>query len=110
MMIARVMGLEASGESQRGTAVMARMKKEVHAMVQKTSELSRPLVYCEEWGKPLILSQTWVAELVEAAGGRFLGSPGKQMTEEEGAAADPDAIAAAAAGAGDRVTAGRMIP
>jgi iron complex transport system substrate-binding protein len=25
-----------------------------------------PVVYCEEWGKPLILSQTWVAELVEA--------------------------------------------
>ena len=65
--------------------------------------MPRPLVYCEEWGKPLILSQTWVAELVEAAGGRFFGSPGKQVTEEEVAAADPDVIVAAWCGAGDRV-------
>ena len=46
-------------------------------MWQKTVGAERPLVYCEEWGKPLILSQTWVAELVEAAGGRFFGQPGK---------------------------------
>ena len=110
MMIARVMGLEAGGESQRGTAVVARMKEEVHAMAQKTSELCRPLVYCEEWGKPLILSQTWVAELVEAAGGRFMGSPGKQMTEEEVAVADPDVIVAAWCGAGDRVPLEKIIP
>ena len=110
MMIARVMGLEASGESQRGTAVVARMKEEVRATAQKTKGGMRPLVYCEEWGKPLILSQTWVAELVEAAGGRFLGSPGKQMTEEEVAAADPDVIVAAWCGAGDRVPLEKIIP
>jgi iron complex transport system substrate-binding protein len=110
MMIARVMGLEAGGKSQRGTAVVARMKKEVHAMAQKTSELCRPLVYCEEWGKPLILSQTWVAELVETAGGRFMGNPGKQMTEEEVAVADPDVIVAAWCGAGDRVPLEKIIP
>ncbi len=110
MIIARVMGLEASGESQRGTAVVARMKKEVQAMWQRTMGITRPLVYCEEWGKPLILSQTWVAELVEAAGGRFLGLPGKQMTEEEVAAADPDVIVAAWCGAGDRVPLEKIIP
>lgn len=110
VMIARVMGLESGGESQRGTAVVARMKEEVHAMAQKTIVLSRPLVYCEEWGKPLILSQTWVAELVEAAGGRFLGSPGKQMTEQEVAVADPDVIVAAWCGAGDRVPLEKIIP
>jgi len=110
MMIARVMGLEASGESQRGTAVVARMKEEVRAVRQQTMGVARPLVYCEEWGKPLILSQAWVAELVEAAGGRFLGSPGKQMTEEEVAAADPDVIVAAWCGAGDRVPLEKIIP
>jgi iron complex transport system substrate-binding protein len=103
MMIARVMGLETRAESQRGTELAARMEKEVQAMRHRTMGVPRPLVYCEEWGKPLILSQTWVAELVEAAGGRFFGKPGKQTTEEEVAAADPDVIVAAWCGAGDRV-------
>src|SRR5947209_7926547 len=34
------------------------------ASVAHVSEPDRPLVYCEEWGKPLIHSQGWVAELV----------------------------------------------
>lgn len=34
-----------------------------------TAALQRPGIYCEEWGKPLIHSQTWVSELVTAAGG-----------------------------------------
>jgi len=60
-------------------------------------------VYCEEWGKPLILSQPWVAELVEAAGGRFYGKPSKQIASEDVADADPAVIIAAWCGAGDRV-------
>jgi iron complex transport system substrate-binding protein len=107
LMIARVMGLEGS---QQDTAVVAKMKKEVQAMWQRTMGLARPLVYCEEWGKPLILSQTWVAELVEAAGGRFFGQPGKQATEEEVIAADPDVIVAAWCGAGGRVPLEKIIP
>ena len=110
MMIAHVMGLEARGEYWPGTAIVARMEREIQAMWQKTMGAERPLVYCEEWGKPLILSQSWVAELVEAAGGRFFGQPGKQVTEEEVAAADPDVIVAAWCGAGDRVPLEKIIP
>ena len=110
MMIARVMGLETRAESQRGTALVARIEKEVQSMWQRTTGLARPLVYCEEWGKPLILSQTWVAELVEAAGGRFFGQPGKQVTEEEVVAADPEVMVAAWCGAGDRVPLEKIIP
>ncbi|HEY2360101.1 MAG TPA: ABC transporter substrate-binding protein [Candidatus Angelobacter sp.] len=110
MMISHVMGLEARAESQRGASLVARIEKEVQSMWQKTTGLTRSLVYCEEWGKPLILSQTWVAELVEAAGGRFFGQPGKQTTEEEVAAADPDVIVAAWCGAGDRVPLEKIIP
>jgi iron complex transport system substrate-binding protein len=110
LMIARVLGLESLNASQRGSAVVAKMEKEVQAMRHGTMGLARPLVYCEEWGKPLILSQTWVAELVEAAGGRFLGRPGKQTTEEEVIAADPDVIVAAWCGAGDRVPLEKIIP
>ncbi len=44
-----------------------------------------------------------MAELVEAAGGKFFGDPGKHVTEEEVAAANPDVIIAAWCGAGNRV-------
>src|ERR1051326_673584 len=109
MMISRIMGLETRAASQPGTALVARMEKEIQAMWQRTIGAGRPLVYCEEWGKPLILSQRWVAELVEAAGGRFFGEPGKQITEEEVAAADPEVIVAAWCGAGDRVPLEKII-
>ena len=111
MMIARVVSSEELGASEaRGLKPVARMEKDVQAMRQKTMGLTRPLVYCEEWGKPLILSQPWVAELVEAAGGRFFGQPGKQVTEEEVAVADPEVIVAAWCGAGDRVPLEKIIP
>ena len=96
--IARIMGAE-----QRGLEVISRMKNEIEAVRKAASGREKPLVYCEEWGKPLILSQPWVAELVEAAGGKFFGQPGKQVTIEEVAAADPQVIVAAWCGAGDRV-------
>lgn len=102
--IARVVGSEEPGTAERhGLELVQRMAREIAAMRQKTSGAERPLVYCEEWGKPLILSQPWVAELVEAAGGRFFGTPGKQTNEEEVAASDPEVIIAAWCGAGDRV-------
>jgi iron complex transport system substrate-binding protein len=96
--IARIMG-----EETAGLALVEHMEGEMSAVRQKTAGTGKPLVYCEEWGKPLILSQGWVAELVEAAGGRFFGHPGKQATEDEVAAANPDVIIAAWCGAGDRV-------
>ncbi len=64
---------------------------------------SLPRVFCEEWGKPIIASQPWVAELVEAAGGEFIAAPGKTITPEEVASEQLDVIVAAWCGAGDRV-------
>jgi iron complex transport system substrate-binding protein len=102
--IARVVGSEEPGAAERrGLELVERMQSEVTAVRRQTANLPKPLVYCEEWGKPLILSQRWGAELVEAAGGRFFGDPGKQTTEDQVAAADPDVIIAAWCGAGDRV-------
>ena len=89
---------------EQGEALVAKMRGAcagVRAVVASTE--ARPLVYCEEWGKPLIHSQLWVAELVEAAGGRFLGEPGSHTTAEEVAAAHPDVLVFAWCGAGDRV-------
>jgi iron complex transport system substrate-binding protein len=97
--IAGVMGAHDNGEK-----LIAAMRDEVNAIRQKVSEAGeRPRVFCEEWGKPIIASQPWVAELVEAAGGEFIGVPGKQITAEEVAAAAPDVIIAAWCGAGNRV-------
>ncbi len=66
-------------------------------------------VYCEEWGKPLIRSQPWVAELIATANGQFLGTPGAHATAEEVAASDPDVLVFAWCGAGDRVPLSRVI-
>jgi iron complex transport system substrate-binding protein len=96
------------GASERGQTVIADMQKEIEgirAQVFDSSEngKKRPLVFCEEWGKPLIASQRWVAELVEAAGGNFMGEPGAHAAAESVLAQNPDVIVAAWCGAGDRV-------
>ena len=96
--IARIMGAE-----HRGVALVTRMEEEIGRVRRMTSALPRPRTYCEEWGKPLIHSQPWVAELVRAAGGEFVGEPGKQVNEEQIAVADPEVVIAAWCGAGDRV-------
>ncbi len=70
-------------------SLVAEMQSEIAATRARTADGSRPVVYCEEWGKPLIHSQPWVAELVEAAGGQFLGDAAKQTSSEAIAAADP---------------------
>jgi iron complex transport system substrate-binding protein len=50
-----------------------------------------------------------VAELVEAAGGRFLGTPGAHTTAETVSAANPDVLLFAWCGAGDRVPLARVV-
>lgn len=92
--------------------VIVRMQQAIeatHACSAHIAPADRPLVYCEEWGKPPIHSQGWVAELVEAAGGRFLGMAGAQTTPEAIAAADPDVLLFAWCGAGDCVPLARII-
>lgn len=91
------------GASDRGDAVVAGMKQQIEQVRTRSAGLPRPRVFCEEWGKPLIASQPWVAELVEAAGGEFVGTPGRQISAEEVALSDPDIVIAAWCGAGDRV-------
>ena len=91
------------GEPERGEKLIADMQREIEAVRNKTSSLHRPRVFCEEWGKPLIHSQQWVAELVEVAGGEFIGSPGVKTSAEDVLAAKPDVVIAAWCGAGDRV-------
>jgi iron complex transport system substrate-binding protein len=91
------------GVPKRGEEVVSAMQAEIDRIRAQAAGLPRRRVFCEEWSKPLIASQAWVAELVEVAGGSFVGVPGVQTTAESVGAADPDVLIAAWCGAGDRV-------
>jgi iron complex transport system substrate-binding protein len=99
----------AVGAMDRGEQVIAAMQGRIEGTRTSTAGCARPRVFCEEWGKPVIASGRWVAELVEAAGGDFLGTPGRQVSSEEIARLDPEVIIAAWCGAGDRVPLEKII-
>jgi iron complex transport system substrate-binding protein len=92
-----------------GEETIRRMQDQIESIRRQTESLSKPRVFCEEWGKPLIASQYWVAELVEAAGGEFVGKPGAQTSFAEAESAAPDVLIAAWCGAGDRVPLEKII-
>jgi iron complex transport system substrate-binding protein len=97
------------GEAQRASTVIAHMQSEIDSIRSRVPVTPRPRVFCEEWGKPIIHSQLWVAELVEAAGGEFVGTPGQHTTADTIRSANPDVIIAAWCGAGDRVPLEKII-
>ena len=97
------------GASDRGERVIADMQRSISDVRSQTTGAARRRVWCEEWGKPLIASQKWVAELVEAAGGEFVGIPGRQASTEEVQRLDPEVIVAAWCGAGERVPLEKII-
>ena len=99
----------AVGALDQGEQVIAAMERDTGEVRSRTASAARPRAWCEEWGKPLIASQSWVAELVQAAGGDFVGTPGRQATAEEVLRFDPEVIVAAWCGAGDRVPLEKII-
>ncbi|MFB3812680.1 MAG: ABC transporter substrate-binding protein [Terriglobales bacterium] len=92
-----------------GQQVIACMRAAIASVRNRARSAPRPRVYCEEWGKPMLRSQRWVAELVEAAGGEFFGAPATQTSADEVAAADPDVMICAWCGAGDRVPLAKLV-
>jgi iron complex transport system substrate-binding protein len=99
--IAAIAGL--LGAAERGARVIEEMKAEIAAVAARTGGQRPVRVYCEEWGKPLIHSQPWVAELAAAAGGEFIGEAGTHTSSEQVREARPEVIVCAWCGAGDRV-------
>jgi iron complex transport system substrate-binding protein len=97
------------GASDRAAEVISDMQDAIEDVRGRAIGLPRKRVFCEEWGKPVITSQGWVAELVEAAGGEFMGDPGKQVPAEFVLERDPEVIIAAWCGAGDRVPLAKII-
>lgn len=96
--IAGIMGVPESGQ-----AVIVDMEKQIEAVRARSKPKKRPTIFCEEWGKPIIASQSWVTELAAAAGGVPVGIPGAKTTSEAVLALDPEIFIAAWCGAGDRV-------
>lgn len=97
------------GALNRGEEVIRSMQRRITAVRDRVEGATRLKVFCEEWGKPIIASQLWVAELVDAAGGEFIGTPGKQTSIENVLRADPQVIIAAWCGAGERVPLEKII-
>jgi iron complex transport system substrate-binding protein len=97
------------GACERGEQIISEMQQRIAEVQEQAAGLPRLRVFCEEWGKPLIASQPWVAELVAAAGGEFLGKPGCQISPEEIERLNPDVLIAAWCGAGDRVPLEKII-
>ncbi len=97
------------GAGERGAKVISDMQAAIEDVRRQTASLARKRVFSEEWGKPVIASQPWVAELVHAAGGDFLAKPGAQCSAEEIARQDPEVIIAAWCGAGDRVPLAKVV-
>ena len=99
--IAAIAGIMQAAE--RGQKVIAEMQREIEAVRARSDGEPRPRLFCEEWGKPLIASQPWVAELVEAAGGEWVGVPGARTSADQVLAHNPEIFVASWCGAGDRV-------
>ena len=92
------------GVPERGEHVVSSMEAAIEEVrVRCLAGGEKPGVFCEEWGKPIIASQPWVAQLIESAGGSFIGTPGNTVSPEEVAKAQPDVLLAAWCGAGNRV-------
>jgi iron complex transport system substrate-binding protein len=99
----------AVGATDRGAEVISSMQSTLREVSTRTADTARPRVWCEEWGKPVIASQTWVAELVATAGGEFVGAAGRQTSAEQVRQLDPEVIVAAWCGAGERVPLEKII-
>jgi iron complex transport system substrate-binding protein len=97
------------GASDEANRVISRMESGIEEVRRRAERLPKKRVFCEEWGKPVIASQPWVAELVRAAGGEFLGDPGRPCSPEEILRQDPEVIIAAWCGAGDRVPLSKIV-
>jgi iron complex transport system substrate-binding protein len=97
------------GAAERGAQVVSDMQNAIEDIRIRSASLPRKRVYCEEWGKPLITSQSWVSELINAAGVEFVGEAGKQIAAVFVLQRDPEVIIAAWCGAGDRVPLTKVI-
>ncbi len=100
--IAAIAGI--MGVPEQGERVVEAMQAAIQDVRDKCAGLqTTPRVFCEEWGKPIIASQPWVAELIAAAGGTVVGEPATTLNADDVEKLKPEVLLAAWCGAGDRV-------
>ncbi len=58
------------GQPERAARLSDHYERRLAAISAKVTDATRPKVYFEEWDEPMISGISWVAELVEIAGGR----------------------------------------
>ena len=89
---------------QSAAEQLVRKMRSDFAAITKQSRRAKfkPRVYCEAWPNPRISSPPWVAELVSICGGKMIVPAGKNVTEEEVAAANPEVIILAWAATGTK--------
>lgn len=102
--LARTMGVP-----ERAEVVIARMQTEVDSVRRSSRQRPRHRIYCEQWGKPIMVAEPLVRELVEIAGGEFVGEPGGRVCAEGVRVESPAIIVFAWCGAGDRVPVEKVI-
>jgi iron complex transport system substrate-binding protein len=92
----------AVGASGRGEEVVSQMQGHIEAVPDRIA-LPRPKLFCEEWGKPLIVSQPLGCGIGGSCRRCVLRHAGRQISAEEVPGMDPEVWRAAWCGAGDRV-------
>src|SRR5262249_50189485 len=97
--VARVIDATAAGE-----ALVARVRRDLTALAEKTRELARPRAACLEWIDPVFPMGNWGPELVHLAGGmNAIGTAGQRSASTSWEAvrhADPDVLIVAPCGFG----------
>jgi iron complex transport system substrate-binding protein len=95
--VARALGLE-----QQGLELVARERKRLERLRQRTSGRRRPSVVVLEWADPIFPMSNWGPELVEAANGALaLGNAGEHSSaipSEHVREADPELLVVAPCG------------
>lgn len=90
-----------SGKSNHASELIDEMRREFRRISARAKRAKRrPRVYCEAWPNPRISSPSWVAELVEIAGGKMVLPAGERVEEEDVARANPEVIVLAWAATG----------
>lgn len=101
----RVLG-RIAGRPAQAEQLIRKIRREFDAIAKKGRTLKKKLrIYCEAWPNPRISSPPWVAEIVEICGAAMVLPASQRITDEQVAAARPDAIVLAWAATGSKAKA-----
>jgi iron complex transport system substrate-binding protein len=81
------------GVPERSHVLIDEMQTTLAQLADQAKSLPLQRIYVETWPNPLFTGEPWLAEIVSALGSEFVPMPpGRQVTEAEVFAADPEVI------------------